>query len=119
MTQTEIDRLRRQPVPAGRLFIGGAFRPGIEGAMLDVISPIDGRVFTQIVAGSASDVDAAVAAGRRSFEAGKWSRTAPGERKRVLLRLADWTEWSSGGATSAYDLGLAYRLSQLRPQIFS
>ena len=57
--------------------------------MLDVISPIDGRVFTQIVAGSAPDVDAAVAAARRSFEAGKWSRAAPGERKRVLLRLAD------------------------------
>ena len=92
MTQPEIDRLRALPVAAGRLFIGGAFRPADDGGMIDVVSPIDGRVFTQIAAGSARDADAAVRAARVSFDGGKWSRAAPAERKRVMLRIADLIE---------------------------
>ena len=37
----------------------------------------------------AEDVDLAVKAARRAFEAGTWSRAAPEARKAVLLRLAD------------------------------
>ena len=54
-----------------------------------MVSPIDGRVFTQIAGGTAHDVDSAVAAARRAFEAGKWSRAAPAERKKVMLRIAE------------------------------
>ena len=92
MTQTEIDRLRQLPVSPGKLFIGGRSVPASDGDEIDVISPIDGQVFTRIAAGSALDVDAAVTAARRSFEAGKWSRAAPAERKKVLLRIADLIE---------------------------
>ena len=63
-----------------------------DGGEIDVISPIDGRVFTRIAAGTARDVDAAVTAARRAFEAGKWSRAAPADRKRVLLRIAELIE---------------------------
>ena len=92
MTQDEIDRLRVLPVAAGALFIGGSFGPAADGATIDAISPIDGSVLTRIAAGSALDVDRAVAAARTSFDAGKWSRAAPGERKKVLLRIADLIE---------------------------
>ena len=92
MTQDQIDRLRLQPVAPGRLFIGGQFTAATDGATLDVISPIDGRAFTTIARGSVRDADAAVAAARRAFDGGKWSRAAPSERKKVLLRIADRLE---------------------------
>ncbi|WP_292540966.1 aldehyde dehydrogenase, partial [Mesorhizobium sp.] len=40
----------------------------------------------------AADVDLAVRAARRSFEAGSWSGMPPRERKKVLLRFADLIE---------------------------
>jgi gamma-glutamyl-gamma-aminobutyraldehyde dehydrogenase len=92
MTQTEIDRLRLLPVPPRDLFIGGRFVAPASGEAIDVVSPIDGKVFTRIAAGSARDVDAAVAAARASFDSGRWSRAAPADRKKVLFRIADLIE---------------------------
>ena len=89
MTQTDIDRLRQLTVAPQKMFVGGQFVAAMDGAEIDVVSPIDGQVFTRIAAGSARDVDAAVSAARRSFAAGKWSRAAPAERKKVMLRIAD------------------------------
>ncbi len=89
MTQTLIDQLRHHPVADGQHFIDGKSVAAAGGAMLDVISPLDGKVFTRIAAGTARDADAAVRAARRSFDAGTWSRAAPAERKRVMLRIAD------------------------------
>ncbi len=92
MSQTEIDRLRLLPVPAGQLFIGGTFGAAASGETLVSISPIDGTVLTQIAAGSAHDVDLAVTAARRSFDAGHWSRAAPAFRKKVMFRIAELIE---------------------------
>ena len=92
MTQTDIDRLRLLPVKPQSLFINGRSVAASDGAEMDVVSPIDGRVFTRIAAGSVLDVDAAVAAARASFEAGKWSQSAPADRKRVMLRIAELIE---------------------------
>ena len=92
MTQTEIDRLRLLPVMPQMMFINGQFVPASDGGEIGVISPIDGRVFTHIAAGTLRDVDVAVAAARTSFEAGKWSRAAPSERKKVMFRIADLIE---------------------------
>ncbi|MGV8953066.1 MAG: aldehyde dehydrogenase [Cypionkella sp.] len=92
MTQAEIDRMRLLPVAPQGLFIGGQFGAAASGETIAVVSPIDGKVFSQIAAGAAQDVDRAVAAARRSFEAGKWSRAAPAERKKVLFRIAELIE---------------------------
>lgn len=92
MTQTQIDRLRKLPVLPQKLFINGQFVPAADGQVIDVISPIDGTKFSSIAAGSAQDVDRAVAAARASFEAGKWSRRAPAERKKVMFRIAELIE---------------------------
>ncbi|MCB1329343.1 MAG: aldehyde dehydrogenase [Maritimibacter sp.] len=86
-----MDELRRQPVPPQKLFIDGTWQAA-EGEALDVLSPIDGQVLTTIERAQASDVDRAVAAARRAFDDGRWSRRAPGERKKVLLRLAELIE---------------------------
>ncbi|MBP2237525.1 gamma-glutamyl-gamma-aminobutyraldehyde dehydrogenase [Sinorhizobium kostiense] len=90
--QDKIDQLRTSPVAPQSLFIGGAWREPTGGAVIDVISPIDGRKLTTIADAGAEDVDLAVQAARAVFEKGTWSKAAPAERKKVLLRIAELIE---------------------------
>ena len=90
--QDKIDHLRALPVPPQSLFIGGRWQAALAGAVMDVISPIDGSVLTTIADSGAQDVDRAVAAARAAFEKGAWSKAAPGERKKVLLKIAELIE---------------------------
>ncbi|WP_282170378.1 aldehyde dehydrogenase [Ruegeria atlantica] len=92
MDQLAIDALRGQPVPARSLLIDGRHEAAAEGGQLDVISPIDGQVLTQIAEGTPADMERAIAAARTAFEDGRWSRAAPAVRKKVLLNLADLIE---------------------------
>jgi gamma-glutamyl-gamma-aminobutyraldehyde dehydrogenase len=75
--------------PRGDAFIDGAFVPARSGATFDSVNPATGAVNTAVAACDAADVNAAVAAARRAFERGDWSQVDPGDRKRVLLRLAE------------------------------
>ena len=43
-------------------------------------------------AGDKADIDLAVAAARRAFESGPWSRISPGDRSRMVWRLGDLLE---------------------------
>ena len=72
----------------GRAFVDGRYLPAASGATFDCLSPIDGRLLARVASTDAPDVDRAVAAARRAFEAGTWSSLPPRERKRVLLRFA-------------------------------
>jgi 4-(gamma-glutamylamino)butanal dehydrogenase len=53
-------------------------------------------VLAAVAAGSAADIDAAVAAARRTFERRLWADEPPAERKRVLLRFAERVEAATG-----------------------
>lgn len=70
-------------------FIDGRFVPAAAGRTFPRISPIDGRILTNVAECDADDVDHAVASARRAFESGAWSRMAPKLRKKVLLKLAE------------------------------
>lgn len=70
-------------------FIDGKFTDAISGKTFDSVNPADGAVLASVAECDAADVDLAVAAGRRAFDDGRWSRMAPGDRKAVLLKLAD------------------------------
>jgi gamma-glutamyl-gamma-aminobutyraldehyde dehydrogenase len=72
-----------------RAFIDGAFVDAVSGETFDCVNPATGETLAKVAACDAADVDRAVAAARRSFEAGVWSRTDPAHRKAVLLKLAD------------------------------
>jgi 4-(gamma-glutamylamino)butanal dehydrogenase len=89
MSQNEINRLRVLGVAPRKLFINGKEVDASDGGMLDVISPIDGRVFSSIAAATVADADQAVKAARRSFESGVWAKAAPVDRKKVMHRIAD------------------------------
>ncbi|WP_406647171.1 aldehyde dehydrogenase [Aliisedimentitalea scapharcae] len=73
----------------GQAFIDGKFVDAVSGNTFDSINPATGAVLTAVAECDTADVDLAVAAGRRAFDDGRWSRMAPGDRKAVLLKLAD------------------------------
>ncbi len=59
---------------------------------MDIVSPIDGSVLTQVARGTVADMDAAIASARSSFEDGRWSGMPPAARKKVLLKWAELIE---------------------------
>jgi 4-(gamma-glutamylamino)butanal dehydrogenase len=73
-------------------FIDGAFRDAASGKTFATENPASGEVLAQVAAGDTADIDAAVRAARAAFEDGRWSRVAPADRKKVLLRFADLVE---------------------------
>ncbi|MBX3679204.1 MAG: aldehyde dehydrogenase family protein [Rhodocyclaceae bacterium] len=77
---------------AGRMLIGADWVGAASGETLAVIDPASGETFARVAAGDAADVDRAVAAARKAFEHGEWSRVRPVDRERLLLRLADLME---------------------------
>ncbi|MDV6014145.1 aldehyde dehydrogenase [Haloechinothrix sp. LS1_15] len=72
----------------GRLYIGGKWQSPATAGTIDVVSPHSEQVVGSVPEASRSDVDAAVGAARRAFDEGEWPRTDPGERRRVVSRLA-------------------------------
>ncbi len=70
------------------LYIDGQFVQAASGKRFETVNPATGQVLTDVALGAAEDVDRAVQAARRAFDAGRWSRISPGERKEVLLKLA-------------------------------
>jgi gamma-glutamyl-gamma-aminobutyraldehyde dehydrogenase/4-guanidinobutyraldehyde dehydrogenase/NAD-dependent aldehyde dehydrogenase len=73
----------------GRALINGQRVAAADGQTFDCISPVDGRLLTTVARCGQADVDAAVAVARAAFEAGKWSRMAPAQRKRIMIKFAD------------------------------
>jgi aminobutyraldehyde dehydrogenase len=71
------------------LRIGAAFEAG-KGESEKVINPRTGETIAEIPEANDTQVDGAVAAASDAFEA--WSRTTPGERSAMLLKLADLIE---------------------------
>jgi betaine-aldehyde dehydrogenase len=73
-----------------RNFIDGASVDAASGATYDVVAPATGRAYTTAPASDAEDVDRAMRAAERAFEA--WGETTPKERQEALLRIAQALE---------------------------
>jgi aldehyde dehydrogenase (NAD+) len=67
----------------------------VDGADVDapdayeIVDPSDERLVATVAKGTVEHADRAVAAARRTFEAGVWSRLEPGERAAVLRAIAE------------------------------
>jgi betaine-aldehyde dehydrogenase len=70
-------------------FIGGRWVDGSSTGEHLRESPAHGIVVSIVPKGSAADVDAAVAAARKAFDDGRWSRRSGAERSTVLSKAAD------------------------------
>jgi acyl-CoA reductase-like NAD-dependent aldehyde dehydrogenase len=95
-TLSEHDRTRWHAVAAAalprietRLFIDGRFVDAARGGRFTTVNPANGEPLAEMSAGSEADVDCAVAAARKAFRSGAWSRIAPRQRMEVLYRFAD------------------------------
>jgi len=95
-----------------RMFIDGESVEAGDGDWLEVRSPATGALAGRVPAGTTADVDRAVAAGRRAFKAGDWSRALLSDRSAVLLRLADLIEANADelAALEVAQTGSAYKL---------
>ena len=71
-----------------QLFIDGKWRSASDGATIPAINPYNQDVHAHIAVATAGDVDDAVRAARRAFDA-VWSKTTPGERAKLLNKVAD------------------------------
>ncbi|HEY2682207.1 MAG TPA: aldehyde dehydrogenase family protein [Steroidobacteraceae bacterium] len=75
-----------------KLLIDGAWVAAKSGKTFEVRDPSSDAVVTHCALGDSADVDAAVHAARRAFEAGEWARMKPVDRERLMHRLADLIE---------------------------
>lgn len=73
-------------------YINGEFVDSLDGATFDVIEPVSNEVYIKSASAGIEDVNRAVAAAKRSFDEGPWSRMLPRERSRILHRIADIVE---------------------------
>jgi 4-(gamma-glutamylamino)butanal dehydrogenase len=80
------------PSTPRQAFIAGKFKDARSGETISTLNPANGKQLAAVAACAAADVDEAVLAARSAFEVGSWSRAAPSERKRVLLRFANLLE---------------------------
>lgn len=75
-----------------RLFIGGRWEDAASGGTFASVDPSSGAELARVPAGEGADVDRAVQAARRSFDAGAWRDMPPAERARALWRAGDLIE---------------------------
>src|SRR3954463_1665292 len=76
-------------------YIGGRWAPAVDGSTDPVVDPATGETIAEVASSGAADVDAAVTAASRAFEA--WSGLTPADRSRALLRIADRLEEHADG----------------------
>ncbi len=74
------------------MFIGGQWVPAHSQDRTDVVDPATEEVWGSVPDADPEDVDAAVGAARRAFDAGPWPRFSPAARAQFLLRIADEIE---------------------------
>ncbi|MPT46967.1 MAG: aldehyde dehydrogenase family protein [Sphingobium sp.] len=70
------------------MLIGGAWTEAQNGAFIDVEDPASGAIFAQVPAGTAADVDRAVASARAAFESRSWASMRPLDRAKIIEAIA-------------------------------
>ncbi|QBY01464.1 aldehyde dehydrogenase [Rhodophyticola sp. CCM32] len=92
MDQSRIDALRALAVSPGSHLIDGQNVAASDGAIMDILSPIDGTVLTSLARGTVQDMETAITSARAAFEDGRWAKQPPAARRKVLLRWANLIE---------------------------
>jgi acyl-CoA reductase-like NAD-dependent aldehyde dehydrogenase len=89
LSAAEFRRYAADVRPETRMLIDGELVGSRSDATFDTINPATGAILATLPSGDAEDVDRAVAAARRAFKSGVWSRLEPRARMEVLYRFAD------------------------------
>jgi phenylacetaldehyde dehydrogenase len=75
-----------------KLLIDGQWVASKSGKTFDVFNPATDQVVTQVAEGDAADVELAVAAARKAFDEGPWSRMTASQRSRLIWKIGDLIE---------------------------
>jgi betaine-aldehyde dehydrogenase len=70
-------------------YVDGAWVAGSGGGRREIVNPADGSVVATVAEGTSADTHRAIAAARKSFDAGDWAFGPVQERVAVLNRIAD------------------------------
>ena len=89
MTLTVTPHREEVGLKDGLLFVDGTWRAAQDGATWTHRHPATGEVVGQFAVAGEQDVNDAVAAARRAFDGGSWSRARANVRIRVLHRYAE------------------------------
>lgn len=73
-------------------FIDGAYVASADGRTFPTINPATGETITEVARGGAAEIDRAVAAARKAFRSGVWSRMDPRARMAVLEKFSALVE---------------------------
>ena len=73
-----------------RMYINGKWVAADGGATFDVVNPADQTVVARVANGAGPEIQHAATAAHAAF--GEWSRRAPKDRGRILLRVQDLME---------------------------
>jgi acyl-CoA reductase-like NAD-dependent aldehyde dehydrogenase len=97
-------------------YIDGRWRPAADGATFESRDPATGELVATAPVSTTADLDAAIAAARRTFDEGMWPGTSGRQRQAILLRLADLLEEASPwlGALVAREMGKPIRYVRAR-----
>ncbi|HRP71008.1 MAG TPA: aldehyde dehydrogenase family protein [Luteimonas sp.] len=71
-------------------FIGGKFVAPVKGQYFDVVTPVNGKVYTQAARSTSEDIELALDAAHAAAEA--WGKTDVATRSNALLKIADRIE---------------------------
>jgi aldehyde dehydrogenase (NAD+) len=98
-----------------RMLIDGKWINSTSGRTFETINPATGQVIANVAEGESVDVDKAVKAARKAFEAGPWRKMSARERGRLLYKLADLIEANRDelAALETLDNGLLSLLRRL------
>lgn len=87
LTRDEYAAIAEELHLPGSAFINGHFCPAASGDTFNTINPATGEVMNQIAHCGEDDVNHAAVKAREALQSGVWARRAPGQRKKVLIRL--------------------------------
>ncbi|MGQ0698635.1 MAG: aldehyde dehydrogenase family protein [Panacagrimonas sp.] len=72
-----------------KVLIDGKLVPAKSGKTFEVYNPATGQVIGHAAACEKADVDVAVAAARKAFDTGPWTKMTPSERSRIIWKIGD------------------------------
>lgn len=93
------------------MVIGAASKASSPQRWIDIVNPATEEIQARVPHAEAEDVDQAVRAARLAFDLGPWGRMRPGDRGRLLYRLADLMEQHAQELAlfDTQDMGKPYR----------
>ena len=91
-TQKEVDHFRNNQIANQKILIGNNWVPSKSGKSQSIVSPIDGKIISNLQVSDIEDVNDAVRSCREVFDRGDWSNMSPINRKKIMIKIAELIE---------------------------